>query len=262
MPDPHDEAVLPQLLQHFQDMPEMLQVIQRSTRSAQPEPPEPRAENQPEKDETFFQQLGARLPRPLFQSLSKCLLLYYHAILSKHDLYAMVPAEIFERPADHEHFVRFVEEVEVPRRKASLFKPLNDIDFSTSLRATHSYVKMPEMYPVDCRGKANSPYLQRILNDKWVSVPSGSEHETFNILAKNQYEELLIKCEDERYSLDIVLSKIKRAITLLEYVVGRRLPEHRHTKGSKCDIDSVFREVADLRILPLIYKPTYKEDKI
>ena len=36
------------------------------------------------------------------------------------------------------------------------------------------------------------------LNDEWVSVPSGSEDFSYTHYRKNQYEESLFKCEDDR----------------------------------------------------------------
>lgn len=78
-----------------------------------------------------------------------------------------------------------------------MFKPLNDLDFTNSPRATPSYVEMPWSYPINCSHKTQE--MKGLLNDKWVSVPYGSEHYTFCIRQKNQYEIQLIKSEDERY---------------------------------------------------------------
>ncbi len=43
--------------------------------------------------------------------------------------------------------------------------------------------------------------LPQMLNDKWVSVPTGSEDFSFKNMRKNQYEEALFRCEDERYEV-------------------------------------------------------------
>ena len=40
-----------------------------------------------------------------------------------------------------------------------------------------------------------------VLNDVWVSVTSGSEDYSFKHMRKNQYEESLFRCEDDRYGL-------------------------------------------------------------
>lgn len=37
-----------------------------------------------------------------------------------------------------------------------------------------------------------------VLNDSWVSVTSGSEDYSFKHMRKNQYEESLFRCEDDR----------------------------------------------------------------
>lgn len=37
-----------------------------------------------------------------------------------------------------------------------------------------------------------------VLNDYWVSVTSGSEDYSFKHMRKNQYEESLFRCEDDR----------------------------------------------------------------
>ena len=38
----------------------------------------------------------------------------------------------------------------------------------------------------------------QVLNDHWVSVTSGSEDYSFKHMRKNQYEESLFRCEDDR----------------------------------------------------------------
>jgi paired amphipathic helix protein Sin3a len=37
---------------------------------------------------------------------------------------------------------------------------------------------------------------QSVLNDAWISVPTGSEEYGFRSARKNQYEEMLYKCEE------------------------------------------------------------------
>lgn len=57
-----------------------------------------------------------------------------------------------------------------------------------------------------------------VLNDHWVSVTSGSEDYSFKHMRKNQYEESLFRCEDDRLELpEIVMITI-----ILEYVFEYR----------------------------------------
>ncbi len=55
-----------------------------------------------------------------------------------------------------------------------------------------------------------------MLNDKWVSVPTGSEDFSFKNMRKNQYEEALFRCEDERYEIDMVIDNNASAINCLD----------------------------------------------
>lgn len=47
---------------------------------------------------------------------------------------------------------------------------------------------------------------REVLNNKYVSVPTGSEDFGFKGTRKNQYEEVLFKCEDDRYDSISLLS--------------------------------------------------------
>lgn len=46
---------------------------------------------------------------------------------------------------------------------------------------------------------------RQVLNDAWVNVTSGSEDYSFKQMRKNQYEESLFRCEDDRFELDMVI---------------------------------------------------------
>lgn len=47
-----------------------------------------------------------------------------------------------------------------------------------------------------------------MLNDHWVSVTSGSEDYSFKHMRKNQYEESIFRCEDDRFELDMLLESV------------------------------------------------------
>lgn len=78
---------------------------------------------------------------------------------------------------DLEEEVEFLKEIietrESDRRRLSLFKPLNDLDFSNVERPSPSYILMPNSYPNRCKGKTD--FFKQFLNDVYVSVPHGSE---------------------------------------------------------------------------------------
>ncbi|KAG9133496.1 hypothetical protein Leryth_022679 [Lithospermum erythrorhizon] len=55
-----------------------------------------------------------------------------------------------------------------------------------------------------------------VLNDHWVSVTSGSEDYSFKHMRKNQYEESLFRCEDDRFEMDMLLESVTSTIKHVE----------------------------------------------
>lgn len=86
------------------------------------------------------------------------------------------------------------------RIQTPFFKPLKDTDFTASERLTRSYVRMPNGYACASTGTV---VQNQILNHNWVSVPFGSEDQSFLIMRKNTFEEQLFKSEDERFEFDV-----------------------------------------------------------
>ena len=73
-----------------------------------------------------------------------------------------------------------------------------------------------EELPENAREYPNAS--KEVLNDNWVAVTSGSEDYSFKAMRKNQYEEALFRCEDDRMEIDMVLETNKSAIEALEKV--------------------------------------------
>ncbi|KAI8469341.1 MAG: hypothetical protein J3K34DRAFT_522233 [Monoraphidium minutum] len=84
-------------------------------------------------------------------------------------------------------------------------------------RCTDSYVKYPAQLPkLVCSGR--DALCLSVLNDEWVSVVSGSEDYSFKLMRKNQYEEALFRCEDDRYELDMAIEQNRATLELLRPV--------------------------------------------
>ena len=114
----------------------------------------------------------------------------------------------------------------LPSRLASLAALLtrsslrsSQIDFSRCRKCTPSYRALPRDYPLPpCSER--SPAEADVLNNIWVSLPVGSEESyTFRHMRKNQYEEALFRCEDERFEIDMVLDANASTIRVLEPLV-------------------------------------------
>jgi histone deacetylase complex regulatory component SIN3 len=143
---------------------------------------------------------------------------------------------------------------ETERRKNSDFKPLSDMNFSNFERASPSYVSIPRYYPIRCSGKSNDVKL--ITNDKWVSVPYGSEEgENFSVRNKNLNEINLIKAEDERYEFDIYMKKLEKTKDLLEKVTDEKL------SNSEKERAELINKVINMGVLQIIFKNCNKDQK-
>jgi paired amphipathic helix protein Sin3a len=120
------------------------------------------------------------------------------------------------------------------KEKFALCKPVSELDLSNCKQCTPSYRLLPKhvsitfptsnlvslLYPTLILLRQNllinqqqlfvqypvPPATQRtelgksVLNDTWVSVTSGSEDYSFKHMRKNQYEESLFRCEDDRWA--------------------------------------------------------------
>lgn len=107
---------------------------------------------------------------------------------------------------------------------------LPEIDFKTCKRYGPSYralpknvgllalcLLIPKFVPPVCSGRTE--LCNSVLNDEWVSVPTGSEDYGFKNLRKNQYEEMLFKCEDDRFELDLVIELNASTVRALEPIL-------------------------------------------
>ncbi|KAK6588831.1 Sin3 like paired amphipathic helix containing [Cryptosporidium xiaoi] len=111
---------------------------------------------------------------------------------------------------------RMIVQREAARRKYSYFCcNFAQLDYSNCDRNGSSYLQLPKDYPIaSCTGRSITD--RENLNDKWVSIPQGSEDFSFKHMRKNVYEENLFKCEDERFELDMVIENNRSTINVLE----------------------------------------------
>ncbi|KAK4477405.1 hypothetical protein RD792_016626, partial [Penstemon davidsonii] len=102
-------------------------------------------------------------------------------------------------------------------------KSIQELDLSNCQRCGPSYRLLPEDYPI-APASQRSELGAQVLNDHWVSVTSGSEDYSFKHMRRNQYEESLFRCEDDRFELDMLLESVsstsKRAEELLNSITN------------------------------------------
>ncbi|CAF2040613.1 unnamed protein product [Brassica napus] len=101
-------------------------------------------------------------------------------------------------------------------------KGINELDLSECAQCSPSYRLLPDDYLIQIPSYRNT-LGEKVLNDHWVSVTSGSEDYSFKHMRKNQYEESLFRCEDDRFELDMLLESVNAAITRLNLRCIERL---------------------------------------
>ncbi|GMI99169.1 SIN3-like 2 [Hibiscus trionum] len=139
---------------------------------------------------------------------------------------------------------------EKERYKEYMGKSIQELDLSNCQSCTPSYRLLPDDYPIPVASQKSELGAQ-VLNDYWVSVTSGSEDYSFKHMRRNQYEESLFRCEDDRFELDMLLESVsstaKRAEDLLNSI-----------NENKISMDSPFRveehfTVLNLRCIERLY---------
>nr|XP_043634301.1 paired amphipathic helix protein Sin3-like 2 isoform X2 [Erigeron canadensis] len=98
-------------------------------------------------------------------------------------------------------------------------KSIQELDLSDCQRCTPSYRLLPDDYPIPSVSQRSELGTQ-VLNDLWVSVTSGSEDYSFKHMRRNQYEESLFRCEDDRFELDMLLESVNSATKRAEELLN------------------------------------------
>uniref|UniRef100_A0A1J3CP36 Paired amphipathic helix protein Sin3-like 1 n=1 Tax=Noccaea caerulescens TaxID=107243 RepID=A0A1J3CP36_NOCCA len=98
-------------------------------------------------------------------------------------------------------------------------KSIQELDLSDCECCTPSYRLLPPDYPIPTASQ-KSELGAEVLNDHWVSVTSGSEDYSFKRMRRNQYEESLFRCEDDRFELDMLLESVSSAARSAENLLN------------------------------------------
>jgi len=159
--------------------------------------------------------------RETWNEFVKCLDLFSSGAINKADMLVLVK-DLFGGLTGHDlsdEFKRLLSvRSEYEARGSDMWYavPLSEIDFTQCRKCTPSYRALPKDYPKPVCSERN-PTEAAELNDTWVSIPIGSEESySFKHMRKNQYEEALFKCEDERFEIDMIIDSNMSTIRLLE----------------------------------------------
>lgn len=206
-------------------------------------------------DYAFFDKVRKALRNPdVYENFLRCLTLFNQEIISKSELVGLISPFLSRFPELHRWFQDFlgsaasagpggaagtgVESVPLPaavqrndHRQTGVggaggeHNNSQEIDLSTCKRLGASYCALPRNQESrKCTGR--TALCREVLNDQWASFPTWAEDSTFVTSRKTHYEEIIYRCEDERFELDVVLETNSATIRVLEGVQKRmsRMP--------------------------------------
>lgn len=184
----------------------------------------------------FFSSLKELFTPEVYQVVIKLFHLFNEGVLSQNDLIE-ISQPYFSRQIDlFEYMKNMTHSKKMNRRQYAIFnRPTCEIDFSKSLKMT-GYYELPKDYPYRI-SSARKPWEAAILNDRLITIPTGSEEDK-NPMKKNHYEENLFKFEDQRYEIDL-------QIDVFNYVIS--------------ELDKLYKKICDNNINTLTMEELEKE---
>lgn len=129
-------------------------------------------------------------------------------------------------------------------------KSIQELDLSNCKRCTPSYRLLPDDYPIPTASQ-RSEVGAEVLNDYWVSVTSGSEDYSFKHMRRNQYEESLFRCEDDRFELDMLLESVSSTAKRVEDLLNN-INNHSISADGPMRIEEHFTPL-NLRCIERLY---------
>ncbi|XP_072963971.1 paired amphipathic helix protein Sin3-like 4 isoform X3 [Typha angustifolia] len=123
---------------------------------------------------------------------------------------------------------------------------VSELALSAYPQCSPSYRILPENYPVPLASNRTEADAS-VLNDVVISVASGREEDS-DIIVKNKYEEILCKCDDDRYELDMLLEWLTATSERVEELLSTmkseslvRVEEHLTSLNMRC-IEGLYGE--------------------
>eukprot|EP00005_Dracoamoeba_jomungandri_P004864 CAMPEP_0174252262 /NCGR_PEP_ID=MMETSP0439-20130205/1801_1 /TAXON_ID=0 /ORGANISM="Stereomyxa ramosa, Strain Chinc5" /LENGTH=1190 /DNA_ID=CAMNT_0015332775 /DNA_START=101 /DNA_END=3673 /DNA_ORIENTATION=+ len=206
------------------------------------------------KELNFFYKVKKRLGDDrLYDEFLKCLNLFSMKVVTRVELIRIVKDVLGSFPDLMERFKRFIgysDEDELAGKDSDSESAeqwsMSDIDFSACQRCGPSYRALPKGYQ-----QPSHKNWAGVLNDKFVSVPTGSEDFGFKGTRKNEYEEVLFKCEDDRYELDLVIELNASTLRALEAIL-KKISELTEEEAAVFQLDTPLA-VLHIRSIERIY---------
>lgn len=174
----------------------------------------------------FFDQVKKHLgDRHVYAEFLKVLNLFSQDIIKLSDLVNLVHGFIGGVPELFNWFKKYVGYKDGLSCLADLEAPIvpnvyPELNLDTC-SSKGSYRILPKNYKLP-EATGRTILCEEVLNDRMVSCPSfNSEDGTFIGSKKNQYEEALFRCEDERFEMDLLIEQNMATISVLEPIARK-----------------------------------------
>lgn len=116
-------------------------------------------------------------------------------------------------------------------------RSIQDIDLSKCKQVSPSYWLLPDDFQTPLASHRLEVDAQ-VLNDNLVCcVSTGSESRSFKQRQRTQLEELLFKCEDDRFELDMLLERVNSAAKRAEELMIETDDQNQESEGYFSDMD-------------------------
>jgi hypothetical protein len=174
-----------------------------------------------EKDFKQFEKIKDKLTPVLWNQLLRALHLFSRNIVNRTEMVSIVDdllgpnVDVLEKFKSLIDFNTFSQNKSDERNSYYTFVHSNDNDLTSASKATPSYRVLPANISIP-PSSGRSRLCEEVLNDRVVSIPTGSEDKSFKATRKNVYEENLFKCEDERFEIDMLIERNHAAIEALK----------------------------------------------
>ena len=155
-----------------------------------------------------------------YNEFLKLINMYTNDIIDKNVLVSRSEAFLASFPEQFSYFKGMVKYTGQDEMIENIPQPKPRIDLNHCKKYGPSYRQLPKMEAkLQCSGRDDMCW--EVLNDDWVSHPTWASEEGFTAHRKNQHEEALHKCEEERYEYDLNIEANLRTIQLLEPIAQR-----------------------------------------
>ncbi|KAF2288899.1 hypothetical protein GH714_022644 [Hevea brasiliensis] len=127
----------------------------------------------------------------------------------------------FSRPKKHTERKDKVQiEKDRHKEKKDMVKSIQELDLSNCENCTPSYWVLPQDYHIP-QASERTKLDSEVLNDQLVCRPSIMQDYSLKRNRLNKHEEVLFKCEDDKYELDMLIGYLRSAESSAKEMLNR-----------------------------------------